>query len=173
MCSSDLNTIAEDNETNNDSAPVAVVFGSTGGAGGGGGSGADLSVAVAAPTHALASGGEGKVFVSVTNNGTAGTAAGAIVELFVKNGESADPATDTLLGSRTFAALSAGQTEVEDVEFVVPGGIAAGARTIYAVIDRANTIGESNETNNTSAMVTATFTSGGGGDDHEIGRAHV
>ena len=169
--------IAENNETNNTSAPVSVIFGSAGGGGGGGGgggsSGADLTVSVASPALPLVRGSEGKVFVNVANIGTASTSSPVVVEVFVRAGESPNPATDVRLGSRTFLALSPGGMEVEDIEFIVPTSVAAGARAIYAVIDRPGAVGEGDESNNTSGVVNATFATGGGGggddDDGEGG----
>jgi hypothetical protein len=159
--------IAENDETNNMTAPVAVVFGGAGGGGGGGG-GADLTVSLATPALPLVKGGEGKVFVSVANVGTAAVSTPVQVEVFVRSGETPDPTTDLRLGVRTFLSLSAGQTEVEDIEFAVPTSVATGTRVIYAVVDRADAVGESSETNNGSAMVNATFAAGGagGGDDN-------
>lgn len=160
--------IAENDETNNMTAPIAVVFGGAGGGGGGGSGGADLTVSLATPATPLVKGGEGKVFVSVANVGAAGVSTPVQVEVFVRSGAEPNPATDLRLGVRTFAAISAGQTEVEDIEFVVPASVATGTGVIYAVIDRAGVVGETNETNNGSAMVNATFVAGGagGGDDN-------
>lgn len=158
------NQFAESNENNNTSAPVAVIFGS-GSGGGGGGSGADLTVSLNAPTTTLRSGSEAKLYVNVANTGSSSTSGAALVEIFMQVGEAANPATDTLLGTRSFISVSAGETELEDIEFIVPSGIEAGTRRLYAVIDRAGSVNESNDSNNTSASVDATFgsSSGGGG----------
>ncbi|MCX5689304.1 MAG: hypothetical protein NTV94_05860, partial [Planctomycetota bacterium] len=147
------NQFVETNENNNTSEPVAVLFGS---GSGGGTSGADLTVTLNAPTSSLNTGSEAKLFVSVANTGTGSTSGTALVEIFMQTGESPNPAADTLLGTRSFLSVSAGETELEDIEFIVPSGIAAGTRKLYAVIDRAGSVNESNDSNNTSATVNAT-----------------
>ncbi len=127
-----------------------------GGSGGGSGSGSDLTVTMNTPSALFVPNSEQHVLVNMTNTGSA-RLRGVGVAVYVMTGDVADPTVDTLLGRRNFSSLSAGETETEDVEFRVPGTVTAGTRRIYAVADPGNLVAESNETNNISAPVNASF----------------
>ena len=132
---------------------------------------ADFSASLIAPVAGtvIPVGVQNVALVSVLNSGSESPRELRIgLALYASADDTLDPAGDLLLGTRTLSRMSAGESEVEDIEFAVPTSVATGTRVIYAVVDRADAVGESSETNNGSAMVNATFAAGGagGGDDN-------
>jgi hypothetical protein len=92
----------------------------------------------------------GTVSATITNTGAADTGAGFIVLFFEdKNGNgSYDSGSDIVLGSTTLAALAAGTTVVAGVE--VSGTVSFRGNLMYAYVDSANAVAESDEANNYS-----------------------
>ncbi len=155
--------IAESDEANNVSAGVAIQVGGSGGGGGGSGSsGADLVVTITAPIggSTLTLGREQRVIISARNLGDAGTAIRSGVSLYASSDRSFDSASDTLLASRLLSTMSPGETELEDLEFILPSGLGEGEFFLIAVIDPAGEIAERVESNNVSAPVAVNFTAG-------------
>ena len=146
--------VNESVETNNISTPVGVTFTGSSAAG----SRPDLSVSVSLGDgdDSLSRSGEGEVFVTVFNSGATATGGRVGVSVYASSDSTFDPAADLLLGSRLLSSLKAGETKTNDVDFVVPAGLAEGEYTIYAVVDGAGVITESDESNNTSGGVVAT-----------------
>ncbi|MBS0195186.1 MAG: hypothetical protein JSR77_00350 [Planctomycetes bacterium] len=133
---------------------------------------ADLSAEILSPVAGatLGAGTENRVVIAVTNSGTTGLASRAGLALYASTDGTFDPASDTLLGARTISALSAGERETEDIEFVLPTNLTAGTYQLFARVDGDNQHQESDETNNVSAAVSVTLGGSGGGsggtDDH-------
>lgn len=158
------NAIAESDETNNTSLPVAVTIGASGNGGGGGGGGGggnnntapDLSATLISPSTPLVPNQEARVLVTIRNDGGS-RVRGVGLSVYATRGQTPDPATDTLLGSRTISTLSAGETETEDVEFRVPASLAGQTLRLYAFIDPSGVFAESNEANNVSTPVEIAF----------------
>lgn len=146
--------VSESVETNNTSTPVAVTF--TGSSASGSRPDLSVSVSLGDGDDSLPRSGEGEVFVTVVNSGATATGGRVGVSVYASSDSTYDPAGDLLLGSRLLSPLKAGETETKDIEFVVPAGLAEGEYTIYAVVDRAGLITESDESNNTSGGVVAT-----------------
>lgn len=157
------NEITETNEGNNVSEGVSVTFVTGGpGGGGGGGTGSDLTVSVTSPTAGgtMVLGRQQRVMVLASNLGTTDTGVRPVVSLYASADGTLDTAADVLLGARSLSFMSAGETELEDIEFVLPASLGAGGFTLFAVIDSSGIVTESDETNNTSAGVSVVFAAG-------------
>jgi subtilisin family serine protease len=111
--------------------------------------GPDLVVAALnAPTTA-APGGTVTVTDSVKNQGAG--AAGASVTRFYLSANGAFDAADILLpGSRAVTPLAAGSTDTGSTALILPSPLAAGTYYLIAKADADNTVGESQEINNTA-----------------------
>ncbi|MFZ4576297.1 MAG: CARDB domain-containing protein, partial [Phycisphaerales bacterium] len=151
------NQVTETNEANNVSEGVAVTF--VAGGSPGGGTGADLTVTVTSPTAGgtMVLGRQQRVLALASNLGTTDTGTLPVVSLYASADATLDTSADTLLGARSLSIMSAGETELEDIEFVLPASLGAGQFTLFAVIDSSGLVSESDETNNTSAGVGVLF----------------
>lgn len=145
--------VPETVEGNNTSAPVAVRFTGTPAPG----SQADLSVTVSlGGDDTLSRSTLEEVLVTVVNSGATGTRTRFGVTLYASSDSTLDTSSDMFLGAQVFKKLAAGATDTEEMQFIVPGGLAEGEYTIYAVVDGLNVVPESNESNNTSPGVVVT-----------------
>jgi subtilase family serine protease len=127
--------LAETSETNNASFGTAVRVGP------------DLVVPAVSAPSSIAAG------ASVVVNGTArnqggGAAEGSTIRFYLSSNVSLD-SSDVLVGSRIVRPLAAGETDAGPATIVVPDGTPGGSYTLIAVVDEANAVQETVETNNT------------------------
>jgi len=133
------NEVVESSETNNTSFFQVVKVGP------------DLIVSAFSPPSSIATGVSVNVNNTILNQG--GGAAAASTARFYLSASSAVHATDPVVGTRTVAALPAGQSDTAAVAILIPSGTAAGSYWLIAVADDGNVVPETNETNNTRALI--------------------
>ena len=123
------------------------------------------SIVTPAANATLAVGVEHVAYITVTNAGTAMDRDTRVaLNLYASTDGTLDTSTDLLLGTRTISRMNSGESETEDIEFVIPTGLAGGTQyRLFALVDPANQFAESNENNNTSEPVAVIFGSGSGG----------
>lgn len=112
----------------------------------------------------LARGAQHTVLVVVSNIGDT-RARNFGLSLFASENETLNLNTATLLETRNVSSLNAGEQELKDIDFYLPGSLPNGEYYLFALIDPANVIAENNENNNQSSAQAVTFAahSGGGG----------
>lgn len=86
---------------------------------------------------------------TVQNIGTA--AAGSFRLGIYFSSDSTCNTSDTLIGSRTIASLSAGASSAANTSATIPSGAAIGTRYVCAVADDLGAVAESNESNNSAS----------------------
>ena len=129
------NAVGESIETNNGSNGILLRVGP------------DLDVSsLTAPTQATA--GATISVTDVTRNQGASSAPASTTRFYLSTNTTVD-AADTLLGSRSVAALNVDQTNSMTTALTVPSGKVPGSYFIIAVADGGNAVVESVETNNT------------------------
>jgi len=111
---------------------------------------ADLIVSVSAPTSAGAGAGI-SVIETTQNQGTTQTAASTTTRIYFSLDATLD-GSDKEIGGRLVPVLNAGSTYPGPAPFTftIPRDTAPGTHYLIAVADVENTVGESNETNNTT-----------------------
>jgi subtilisin family serine protease/subtilase family serine protease len=129
------NTVTESSESNNNTSTTIRV-------------GGDLVVsAFGAPTAV----GTGVPFVVTDSTKNAGSAAVTQSSTnFYLSADAGFSAGDTLLGSRTVDGLAAGDISTSNTTLVVPSGTTAGTYYLFAKADGADTVSETQESNNTA-----------------------
>ena len=133
-------TVGELSETNNVSPAVAITIGS------------DLKFG-ATPTVTLS--GSALAFTYRVDNGGATSAAASTTGIYLST-DNVITADDTLLGTDDVAALLAGGSSTRTGSVALPS-LGPGTYYVGFITDRANAIGELNETNNVSAPVAITI----------------
>ena len=129
------NAVGESIETNNGSNGVILRVGP------------DLDVSsLTAPSQATA--GATISVTDITRNQGASSAPASTTRFYLSANTTVD-AADTLLGSRSVAALNVDQTNSMTTALTIPSGRAPGSYFIIAVADGGNVVTESLETNNT------------------------
>jgi subtilase family serine protease len=132
------NAIAETIETNNTAAALVRI-------------GPDLSLTGLGVTGPLGAG--ATITVKDTTKNTGGGASGTSVTQFYLSANNTVDATDTLLGSRNVPALAAGTSSAGSTNVTIPAGTPTGGYYILVLADSLSTVAETNETNNTGAMI--------------------
>ncbi|MBI3072308.1 MAG: PKD domain-containing protein [Deltaproteobacteria bacterium] len=97
-----------------------------------------------------------RVSYAVKNEGVA-AAAPFHVKLFLSPDSSFEP-TDTVVATESITSLPAGQTAQKVADVVVPQSAVAGNYTVFAVADLANTVAETNESNNRGEAALRVYT---------------
>ena len=137
----DLGAVAETSEANNSQTTSLTIVQ------------ADLRVSAFAPPAKASPGSSVNVSNTVRNDGTA--AAGPFrVGIYLSPDASCGTA-DTLLASRSLAALAAGASSAANTSVTIPSGTPLGTRYICAVADDLAQVAESSETNNTATAALA------------------
>jgi subtilase family serine protease len=109
--------------------------------------GPDLAVtALTAPASAAP--GQTITVGDTTKNKGADAAGPTVTEFYISTNSVLD-ASDILIGSRSVAALAAGESSAGTTAVTIPPGTAAGTRYIIAKADAGGTVEETWETNNT------------------------
>jgi len=152
--------VPESNELNNVSSGVRV---RVGGGGGGGGGGqipvVDLRTSVALVNIALIVNQPINLNVTIINVGPdALPLPGTFARVYMTKGTAPNPAIDTPVGEDLLnISILKDQLLVLPVSFTLPEAQSNGAFRFYAVVDGSNQTPETNETNNTSALVLGQF----------------
>jgi subtilase family serine protease len=116
--------------------------------------GSDLNItALSAPT--TVSPGQNVVITDTTKNIGGGLADPSVTQFYLSLNTTVE-ATDTLLGSRSVPALSAGASSAGSTSVTIPEGTAAGNWYIVAKADGEEVVAETSETNNTYAWLIKT-----------------
>jgi uncharacterized membrane protein len=99
---------------------------------------ADLMAEIVSPVAGgeLSFGPEHRALITVTNAGDA-RVRDVGLSLFASTDDTFD-ASDVLLGQRRLSTVSAGERETEDIEFRLPGNLAAGSYKLFAIVDPEN-----------------------------------
>ncbi len=97
------------------------------------------------------------VTVPITNNGTGSTGVAFPVQLLVDGVDAASPRLGALTSSSTQTIGPLAPSETMNAEFTV-GPLGSGTRSLSIVVDPANVIAESDETNNTAVRPLAVVT---------------
>jgi subtilase family serine protease len=132
------NAVTETLETNNTSFGVAVRVGP------------DLTMTALSVPSSFTAGVMTTVSSTVLNQG-GGAAPATTVRFYLSTNLTLD-ASDVVVGSRTAAALAAGQSDAGPAVILVPTGTAPGSYYLIGVADDGNAVIETNETNNTRAV---------------------
>jgi subtilase family serine protease len=130
------NGVGETNETNNTTARGIQL-------------GPDLTVSVLTVPSTASAG--STVSVTDTTKNQGGGMAGASTTQFYLSTNSTLDAGDTFLGSRPVGSLAAGAVLSGSTSLTLPSGLATGLHYVIAKADAENGVGETNETNNTTA----------------------
>jgi hypothetical protein len=155
-------SIDETDETNNVSEAVAVEFVRSSGAAAPS-TGSDLIVSITSPSQGgnLVRGRQARASILVSNLGAVDTVVPCEVRL-VLSADAVFDDSDLVLRTRSISSIDAGESELEDVEFIVPSSLDVDAMWLIARIDSAGRISESSETNNDSGAVSVTLVSQAG-----------
>ena len=132
-----LNTNTETNETNNLTVLIARI-------------GPDLHISSLSGGTNVGSG--GPLSISETTRNAGGGSAGASTTRYYLSTNSSLDASDTVLGSRSVAALVSTGTSVLASTLTVPAGLATGTYYLIAQADADNAVVETNETNNLGTL---------------------
>ena len=139
------NVVAESNEANNSLSQSFTVTASAPSAS------ADLSISGLSAYSKTVTQGEQLIFAYTLKNSGTGSAAAS------KVGYSVDtlPTASSNGGTNSFGALTANSWNSSPIDFVNTSNLSVGTHTLYVTSDVANSVAETNESNNTSAL---TFT---------------
>jgi subtilase family serine protease len=113
--------------------------------------GPDLTVTSFTAPSALSGGVPATVSTTVLNQG-GGAAAATTVRVYLSVNSTLD-AVDTAIGTRPAAPLDSAQSDTGTVSVLIPSGTAAGSYWLIAVADADGVVTETNETNNTRAVL--------------------
>lgn len=154
--------VPESNEGNNISSGVSIQVAGSGGGGGGGGTevpDVDLRTTVALVNTALIVNTPIMLNVTVTNTGPdALPLPGTFARVYMTRATTANPSVDRQVGEDLLnITLLKDQVTTYQVSLTIPEELSTGAYRFYAVIDGSNQTPETNETNNTSALVLGQF----------------
>jgi len=155
--------VPESNRGNNISQGVTFTLS---GAGSGGGTTTDpvvdLTSAVTVLNSALVINTPVRLNVTVTNRGTdAVPSTGTFAQVFRTRSTVADPTVDQQVGdSVSILTLGAKASASAEVSFTLSEADSTGSWRFYAIVDGSNQTVETNETNNTSALVSGQFNFG-------------
>lgn len=117
--------------------------------------GPDLVVSfVGSPPAAVIGGAKGKLILKISNVGAAAAAGSPQVELFASADQTLDP-SDTPIATIPAGKLNLrhGASKTLSVAFTYPSAIPSGSYFVFASVDPANLIHESNEANNVASTV--------------------
>jgi len=133
------NEVVEASESNNTSSFASVKVGP------------DLAVSSLSAPSSIATGVSVNVNNTIVNQG-GGSAGGSTARFYLSSNATVHP-TDPVVGSRTVGPLSPGQSDATAVAILIPSGTAPGSYWLIAVADDGNAVTETNESNNTRALI--------------------
>jgi subtilase family serine protease len=139
------NVVAESNETNNSLSQSFTVTASAPSAS------ADLSISGLSAYASTLTQGDQLIFAYTLKNTGTGSAAASKVAYSVD----ALPTASSNGGTNSFGAVAANSWNSSPIDFISTSNLSVGTHTLYVTADVANSVSESNETNNTAAL---TFT---------------